>query len=307
MNDFHRIIGKYTSGEKGPLLLVTAGIHGNEPSGVQALQRVFSELKQTQPTITGSVIGIAGNVAALNKNVRFIDEDLNRTWKKEKLSKTENLSCEEKEMNEIIDVVEKYTAKNRPFSRSPRRYFMDCHSTSSESLPYISVQDVGKNNAWAHRFPLYIVKGFSDIVNGSIDKYFSKQGMTGFAFEAGQHTGKTTSKHHEALIWLALKETNGLDLNQLNCQPECVSIFEKNTEIEQKTFEIIYRHGLTRKDEFAMKPGFKNFQKIEKNELLAEQNGEEIRSKWNARIFMPLYQPQGNDGFFVVEEVFESV
>jgi succinylglutamate desuccinylase len=37
--------------------------------------------------------------------------------------------------------------------------------------------------------------------------------------------------------------------------------------------------------------------------LLAIQNGKEIKSQWNARIFMPLYQAQGNDGFFVIKEV----
>ena len=52
-----------------------------------------------------------------------------------------------------------------------------------------------------------------------------------------------------------------------------------------------------------MKEGYENFQKIEKGELLAEQNGEKVYSEWDAYIFMPLYQSQGNDGFFVVQDV----
>lgn len=292
-----RIIGKYVGNKKGALLVVTAGVHGNEPSGVQALQRVFYELNRTKPSISGGIIGIAGNVAALKKNVRYIDEDLNRTWTKENLAKKNDLNHEEIEMNEIITVLEKYNT-----DEFTQLYFVDCHSTSSESLPYISVQDVGENNQWAHRFPVFIVKGFSDIVNGSIDKYFSNQGMTGFTFEAGQHRDKNTSKHHEALIWHALEKANKLDLNKIECYPECVDVFENN-DIVRKTFEIIYRHGLTEKDEFKMKPGFDNFQKIIEGQILAQQNGMNIRGKWNARIFMPLYQPQGNDGFFVVKEV----
>ena len=46
--DIPRIIGKYSSEKKGPLLFVTAGIHGNEPSGVKALMTVFEELEKTR-------------------------------------------------------------------------------------------------------------------------------------------------------------------------------------------------------------------------------------------------------------------
>lgn len=49
--------------------------------------------------------------------------------------------------------------------------------------------------------------------------------------------------------------------------------------------------------------GYKNFLKIYKGNLLALQNDTEILSEWDARIFMPLYQSQRNDGFFVIEEV----
>ena len=52
-----------------------------------------------------------------------------------------------------------------------------------------------------------------------------------------------------------------------------------------------------------MEPGFVNFQAIEKGELLAYQNGQPVKSEWDAFIFMPLYQSQGNDGFFVIQEV----
>lgn len=294
-----RVIGEFHGSKTGPTVFVTAGIHGNEPSGVVALQRVFTELERSRPKITGCLIGIAGNMAALHKNVRFIDEDLNRTWTKEKLDATENLSSEEKEMNDILQIVHEKSANNIT------RYFLDCHTTSSESLPYISVQDVGENNAWAHRFPVYIVKGFSDIVNGSIDKYFSKIGMTGFTFEAGQHVSEKTAKYHEALIWLILKEANDLNLADLSHLPEGIELFKKNDDIERKTFQIIYRHGLSKNDSFQMEPGFENFQKISEGELLAHQNGKEIRSSWDAHIFMPLYQTQGNDGFFVVKEEFK--
>jgi len=293
-----RIIGKYSSNKKGPLLFVTAGIHGNEPSGIKALEEVFKQLEKTKPEIRGSLVGVSGNQKALNQNKRYIDEDLNRVWTEENVEQKKSETHEQKEMWELINVLKQFPEKD-----FTKRYFLDCHTTSSASLPYVSVQVVNDNDAWAHNFPTYIVRGFSDIITGDIDHYLSRTGMTGFVFEAGQHEDKTSVENHEGVIWLALKEACELDLQKIETYPDCVNRFAKKNAPEQKTFELLYRHGLKDSDTFKMEPGYKNFQKIEKGELLAKHNGKPVKSDWNARIFMPLYQAQGNDGFFVIEEV----
>lgn len=289
-----RLIGKYSSGETGPLLLITAAVHGNEPSGVRALENIFTELHNTKPAIKGTLVGLVGNLEALKRGRRFIDEDLNRTWTRENLEKRHPDSSEQYEMGQIMDELNLILSKE--FTDN---YFIDCHTTSSESLPYISVQEVGKNDAFAHKFPLHIIRGFSDIVDGSIDKYLSKQGFTGFTFEGGQHDAKMTLANQETMIWLAMKEINELDFGELSINHDITEHFSG----EQKTYKIIYRYGLGSNDEFEMEPGFKNFEKISRGQLLAVKNGKPVKSEWDATIFMPLYQPQGNDGFFVIEEV----
>ena len=295
---FKRVIGTYSSGTLGPLLFITGGVHGNEPSGVQALQKVFSVLQKEQPEISGTVVGVTGNLEALNKNVRYIDADLNRTWTKENVELSKPQTHEQKEMFEVIEVLEKY-----PLKVFTKRYFLDCHTTSSASLPYISVQVVNDNDEWAHRFPTYIIRGFSDIVSGCIDHYMSRTGLTGFVFEGGQHEATEAVENHEGIIWLALKEACDLNLEQLPDYPACIERFSRKNSPDQKTFEITYRYGLADNDKFEMQPGYENFQKIQKGELLAVHNGKEINSEWDAYIFMPLYQSQGNDGFFIVESV----
>lgn len=294
----NRIIGNYTSNNKGPLLFVTGGVHGNEPSGVKALEKVFEELEKTRPEINGRIVGVRGNTSALKKDQRYIDEDLNRTWTEKNVQSGNPETTEQKEMHEIIEVLQDFPEKDYS-----KRYFLDCHTTSSDSLPYISVQEVNDNDPWAHKFPTYIVRGFSDIVYGAIDHYMSRTGLTGFVFEAGQHTSPASVENHEGIIWLALKEACGLDLSEISCYPQCVDKFAKENAPEQKTFEIIHRHEIKDGDTFKMEPGYKNFQKIEKDELLAISNGKEIRSTCDAYIFMPLYQSQGNDGFFVIQAV----
>lgn len=299
MKDIPRIIGEYDSGNQGPLLFITGGIHGNEPSGIVAMKKVFDILKKEKPSIKGKVVGVSGNREALQKDVRYIDEDLNRTWTVENIASGKEDSHEKKEMFEIINVLEKY-----PEEDFTKRYFLDCHTTSSASEPYISVQDVNDNDEWAHKFPTYIIRGFSDIVLGCIDHYESRIGITGFVFEGGQHEGKSSVLNHEGMIWHAIHLACVLNLNDLEEYPEAEKMLEEKRK-NRKTFEIEYRHGLKDGDDFKMEPNFSNFQKIEKDELLAYQNGKPIYSKWDAYIFMPLYQSQGNDGFFVVKEVME--
>lgn len=293
-----RIIGRYSSDKEGPLLVITASVHGNEPSGVIALEKIFDELESSKPEIEGTILGILGNQKAFDKEQRYIDEDLNRTWTKENIQKAAKDTSEKKEMHEIIDLL-----KDFPEEDYTTRYFLDCHTTSSASLPYISVQKVDRNDDWAHHFPTYIVRGFSDIVSGTIDHYFTREGFTGFVFEAGKNYTETSIENQEGIIWLVIKEACKLDWESISCYPECFEAFKKNKAPGQKTFEIVYRHGLEKGDDFTMEPGFENFQKIEKGQLLAEHNGEKIHSDWDAYIFMPLYQSQGDDGFFIIKEV----
>ncbi|RDK87286.1 M14 family metallopeptidase [Marinirhabdus gelatinilytica] len=292
-----RIIGTYTGHTKGTLLLVTAAVHGNEPSGVLALEEIFKTLKKENPPMAGTLVGIVGNVAAYKNNVRFIDEDLNRTWTTENLKTEATDTQEKKEMHQLIELLEDF--ETIPYTN---RYFIDCHTTSSESLPYISVQDKGDNDFFAHKFPIHVIRGFSDMVEGTIDGYLSEQGITGFTVEAGQHESKSSKTYHEGVIWTALQEACELNFDDLRDIPASVLKLMNSTP-PQKTLEIVHRFGLKESDVFEMCPGFENFQPIKKGEHLALLNGRQINSVWDAYIFMPLYQSQGNDGFFVVREV----
>ena len=67
-------------------MVAIGGIHGNEPAGVRALERLF-ELLAEEPlinpgfTFKGELLALRGNLEALNQGKRFIDTDLNRIWR----------------------------------------------------------------------------------------------------------------------------------------------------------------------------------------------------------------------------------
>ena len=52
----------------------------------------------------------------------------------------------------------------------------------------------------------------------------------------------------------------------------------------------------------SLKPGFKNFDKVKEGDLLAKDKRGPIFAKKSGFLLMPLYQKEGNDGFFIVNQ-----
>lgn len=63
-------------GEGTPEVAVVAAIHGDEPCGVRALDRLLSE----SPSVERPVKFVVANERALERGVRYVDEDLNRAF-----------------------------------------------------------------------------------------------------------------------------------------------------------------------------------------------------------------------------------
>ena len=63
--------------------------------------------------------------------------------------------------------------------------------------------------------------------------------------------------------------------------------------------EIVLRYAITPEDEFRMEPGFSNIHPVRAGMLLARDRHGEIRAPEDGLVVMPLYQGQGDDGFFL--------
>ena len=111
-----RIVGRFRGKEEGPLMVVTAAMHGNEPAGVEALDRVFEilELESVKNPLfkfKGELIGLIGNLPAYIQGKRYITKDINRSWDKGFIEKIrtaskEDLHFEDLEIREILDTID---------------------------------------------------------------------------------------------------------------------------------------------------------------------------------------------------------
>lgn len=285
-----RELGSYPPNESdsGPILLVSGGIHGNEPSGVQAIKEVLLELEQKKPDFNGTLVGIIGNLKALNKGVRFLDSDLNRLF----TDTSGNMEIsEEKERNELHRFVEKL---EKQLSGKGSLYFLDLHTTSSSSVPYASVNKQKISTDFASCLSLPVVMGIEKYIPGHFDHFLTERGHIGCTVEGGQHSDPEAVTLHKRAIYRAMKSCNMTD--EILKEPE-------NTSQTSEFYEVVYRMGLEEGDKFEMKPGFKNFTPVAKGDLLAHYKDKPVYSPLTGRLFLPLYQNSGKDGFFVIQKV----
>ena len=104
--DTQRIIGHIEGKHEGPTLVFFGGIHGNEHSGVKALERVLYKLQGMKDELHVNVYGIRGNIPALAKERRFLENDLNRIWTNGGIESINSKASAEKtsEENELQEI-----------------------------------------------------------------------------------------------------------------------------------------------------------------------------------------------------------
>ena len=305
-----RVIGSYEGPEAGPLLIVFGAMHGNEPAGVKALEMVFKMLEVepiTNPSFCfkGKIVGLIGNIQAYSKGKRFLLKDLNRQFTtanvaKVKASNISDLDPEEIELKELIAQVEH---EIEAYPEATRLVFLDLHTTTAfGGIFTIPAQDPESERIGiALHAP--VVKGLLKGIRGTTLHYFTsenfEQQVSAVTFESGQHNEQLSINRAIAAIINCLRTVDCVDADDVENQHDNLLIeFSKNL---PKVAELLYVHPIKDGDNFEMMPGYKNFISIEKGALLANDRHGEIRAKNDGLILMPLYQKQGEDGFFLIE------
>ena len=115
-----------------------------------------------------------------------------------------------------------------------------------------------------------------------------------------------------AQVWAqAQAQARGLALAGIGLLPESAvpelaakrKFLRRGTRKLPRVVEIRHRHPVDPADDFRMLPGFVGFQRVSEGTLLARDRQGDVRAVLGGRLLMPLYQEQGNDGFFLVRTV----
>jgi succinylglutamate desuccinylase len=299
-----RIIGRITGQRPGPTMIVMTGIHGNEGAGHRAGKRLLASLERGPADLCGDLIVLAGNLPALVERTRYIHDDLNRQWTPLKIEALESTlasvrgPAEDGQRRELLEVFGELVAA----ARGPV-YFLDLHTSSADGPPFLTVGDTLRNRRFAMQFPLPIILGLEEQVDGSLLEYLNNFGFITMGVEAGQHDAPQSADRLEAVLRLALVNAGLVERSELGEADELELELQHDSRGIPPVLEVRHRHAINSESAFRMEPGYTNFQPVTQGQLLAADRDGEVSAPENGRILLPLYQGKGDDGFFIAREI----
>lgn len=309
----NRIIGEFSGVKNGVLVIAFGAVHGNEMAGVYALENIFRILKSPQSMgkqiFHGKIIGLIGNVKAAKLGVRYIDRDLNRICVYENSEKIEfeSFFSEKYEFFEIVKIILDEIQRTKPSTL----LLLDLHTTSAEGGIFaIPIGQNEENIDLSRKMGVPVVDGLLDYISGTLLQFFSKiecsiqqfwpEKTISVAFEGGQNDDPISIQRCMIAISNILELYNGVNIKNIFLG---FDNFHRYHLGKSEVYKIEYAHRISSTDNFQMLPGFANFQHICQFEHLANDKKGKILAPFESVILMPLYQKQGNEGFFLAKKV----
>ncbi len=309
----NRVLGQYSQGIKGPLLVVIGAMHGNEPAGVLALETVFQMLdneviKNPGFVFRGSILGLIGNLDAFIASKRFINKDLNRSWSYEAYKSLLNIPAplRTSEQNQIYEIIE--CIREEIYVSSPDHIIvLDLHTTSAHGGIFSLITDDPISERMAIELHAPVIKGMLRGVQGSSIHFFHGANMgintTAIAFESGQHEDPMSVYRAIAAVINCLRTIGCVNAHDVeNRHDEILINFSKDL---PKVNELIGKYSIVDSTVFAMNPGYNSFDKVVKGEHLANDAHGPVYCQADGMILMPFYQITGEDGYFLIKSVGE--
>ena len=311
MTGNNHIIGRYDGVNKGPLLIAVGAMHGNEPAGVEAIKLMLKMLEVEPITnkafeYSGRFLGLIGNARAYESEDRYIEKDLNRQWTPENVSRIlaediDQLWAEDLEMRELIEIINREIEEYDP----DRIIFLDLHTTTAFGGIFSIVSEDPESLKIAVELHAPVMKGFLRKIKGTSLHYFNKENfhrnIVSVCFESGQHNEILSINRAIAALTNCMRTIGAVEDEHVENQHDSILIeYSKGL---PKVAEVLDIHSIEPTDGFTMLPDYRNFQRVRKGEVIAFDKGGDIEIADDGMILMPLYQKQGEDGYFLIKEI----
>jgi succinylglutamate desuccinylase len=252
----------------GPTVVIMGGVHGNEPGGVIAINKLLPGFSIKR----GKVHFVIANLKAIELNVRETEMNMNRAFKDESLlTEPQKKSYERLRALEIMPYLDESDA------------LLDIHSSSTMgSIPFVICEP--HSFEVASRLPFSIVSnGWDKIHPGGTDYYMNKKGGMGICIECGYHLDKEAPDIAENSIMTFLTLMNLID----------GVIPSKNS--DQKHVHAYYVYHTV--DDFKLVRKFDDFEEIKKGILIGTDGSLEINASEDGVIIFARNISGGNESF----------
>ncbi len=287
-------------GSPGPVMICVGALHGNEPGGVEALQRVCARLRKEGLEMGGTLLALRGNRPALQVDKRAIERDLNRVWTQEKLdalgvqdpAEDDQTDREQRGIWQELDSLRK---SGRPL------FLLDLHSTSGGGPPFVVVLGKESCQRLATQIGAPCVHGLNESIRGTLASWFSDGWGASMVVEGGKSKTESTVRHLEAAVYSGLGAAGLLPESHERVRMARQLLRQESDGLPEhvKVFHREATHGMG----FEMGEGhsrrFRSFDAVLQGDVLAENSAGQVLAPSNGYLIMPLYQDQGGEGFFL--------
>ena len=198
----------------------------------------------------------------------------------------------------MLDILDEVSARRR----GPV-YVLDIHTTSGCGGAFTTAADNPRHKDFAMAIPAPLVMRLDEHLEGTLTSYVDQLGYTAAVFECGQHEEAESRVRAASAIWLAIRAAGLVADTHAPEAEEGYTSLEKAYRRLPRILEVKYRHPVTEDDRYMTRSGFRNFQWVRAGDVIGDDRRGEVVAPRRGRILMPLYQEQGEDGFFVVRDI----
>jgi succinylglutamate desuccinylase len=256
-----------TENMRGPRVVLFGGVHGDELSGVHAIEKLFFDLFAGTRTLRqGSLTLVRGNEQALAAERRYLKHNLNRLFRDDYGPEIDRTSYEFNRAQELKSVLHDCD------------YFLDLHSAPIAQDPFM-VAEQGAVGFYSKLGIPRIMTGWSKFSSGAIggdaENYANAHGAKSATLESGSHFDKRSND-------VAYRSIVSL-----------LSLLEMIAGTEQpaaRPLEIVDVYAVVMKeaDDFRYAGKVDNFQFIEKGKSFGFQSGCAITVSEDSYLLIPM-------------------
>ena len=258
---------RITAEKNGPHVVMFAGVHGDEVSGVHAIEKLlFDFFGGKRELMQGSLTLVRANEHALSAERRYIKHNLNRLFRDDYGPEIDRTSYEFARAQELKTILQNCD------------YFLDFHSAPIAQEPFLVAETKAVEFFGKLAIPR-IMTGWSKFSSGAIggdtENYANAHGAMAATLESGSHFEKSSIDvaYKTAISLLAV--LGMIEGNGEKSAPE-VELFD------------VYAVVLKEFDDFRYVGEAKNFQFLKKGEAFASQNGHPVSVLEDSYLLIPM-------------------
>ena len=251
----------------GPRVVLFGGTHGDEISGIHALEKLFFELYTgARSLLRGSLVLVRVNALAIAAERRYVTYNMNRLFRDEYGPEVDRDAYEFKRAQEL-----------KPLLRECD-YFLDLHSAPIAQEPFL-VAEHAVTGFYAQLGLPHIITGWSKFsggpIGGDAENYAGSHGAKAATLESGSHYEKASNdvayRTVTTLLWL-LGMLEGV---------EAGASYET---------DIIDMYAVVTKesDDFRYAGNVANFQRFARGEVFAFQGGKALAVEEDSYLLIPM-------------------